>query len=85
MRQESITVAATPTAPVDDVTTEEDPIWQALADLQITISMNTLLNLVPQFCKMVEARICNEDPTTVATHITESVAGLMVVDHHNLP
>ena len=70
MRQESITVAAPLPTSVDDATTEEDP----LADCQITMLTNKLLNLVPWFCQMVETRM-REDPPTIAAHFTESVKG----------
>ena len=49
MRQESTTKA-----PPEVVVAETDPIWQALADCLITLTMSKLLNLVPQFRQTME-------------------------------
>ena len=38
-------------------TVEADPIWEALVDCPITLTMSKLLNLVPRFLQAMEARL----------------------------
>ena len=51
MRQE--TTSAVPEGRHD---TEENPIWDALADCPITLTMSKLLDLVPRFRQAMEVR-----------------------------
>ena len=68
---------------MDDTTTGEDPLWQALADYQIIVTMNKMLNLVPRFRQAMETRMRNIDRVMIPTKFAESITGLAMVDHHN--
>ena len=53
MRQES----ANNVGPIEENIISPDPIWQALAGCEITVTMEKLLQLVPQFRRAIEDRI----------------------------
>ena len=79
MRQES----ANKSLPVEEDTLSPDPIWQALADCEITMTMEKLLRLVPRFRQVVENRIKGIPGLDVSTNFAETSAGPTVMDHHN--
>ena len=60
-----------------------DPICQALANCQITMTMNKLLNLVPTFRQMMEAWMRKADQVIIPANFTELAAKPTVVNHHN--
>ena len=62
---------------------DEDPIWEALADYQITVLMHKWLNLVLHFKQSREARLRKEDHAIISVKIAKSTYGLVVMDHHN--
>ena len=62
---------------------EEDPIWQALAGIQIKISMQKRLNLVPHFWQSIEARVLKTTQPVITANPTESTEGPIVKHHHN--
>ena len=80
MRQES----ANNSLPMEEDTLSPDPIWQALADCEITMTMEKLLRLVPRFRQVVENRIKGTPGLDVSANFAETSAGPSVVDHHNL-
>ena len=59
-----------------------DPIWEALADCPITLTMSKLLNLVPRFREAMEARL-QTPHKTIPTLFTEPNPGPTVIDHQN--
>ena len=79
MRQES----ATTTAQMERTTLTPDLIWQALADYEITLTMDKLLRLVLRFRKTVENRIRGIAGLEISVNYTESSSSPVVVDHHN--
>ena len=60
-----------------------DPIWQALADCEITMTMDKLLRLVPRFRQMVENRIWSTTGLDISANFAKSSTNPVVVDHHN--
>ena len=70
-------------APTDVVNpVEGDPIWEALTDFPITLTMSKLLNLVPRFRQAMEARLQTPHKTIPALFM-EPHLGLTIVDHQN--
>ena len=61
---------------------EVDPIWEALVDCPITLTMRKLLNLVPRFQQAMEARL-QMLHKTIPTFFTEPNPGPMVINHQN--
>ena len=59
------------------------PIWQALADCEITMTMDKLLRLVPRFRQMVEKCIRGTTKLHISANFAESSTGPAVVDYHN--
>ena len=79
MRQESASGTTDAGKPA-----EVDPIWEALADFPITLTMSKLLNLVPQFWQAMEARLQTPHKTIPAL-FTEPNLGPTIIDHRNPP
>ena len=79
MKQESMNASLQ----TNDNVLAPDPIWQALADCEITLTMDKLLRLVPRFRQVVENRIRGTTGLDVSTNFAESSTGPTVVDHHN--
>ena len=77
MRQES-----TSDTPEIKNTVEADPIWEALADCPITLTMSKLLNLVPRFRQAMEARL-QAPHKTIPTLFTETNLGPTIIDHRS--
>ena len=77
MRQES-----TSDTPEIGSTAEADPIWEALADCPITLTMSKLLNLVPRFRQAMEARL-QAPHKTIPTLFTETNLGPTIIDHRS--
>ena len=63
-------------------TIEVDPIWEALADCPITLTMRKLLNLVPQFRQAMKARL-QTPHKTIPVLFTEPNLGPTIIDHRN--
>ena len=61
---------------------EVDPIWEALANCPITLTMRKLLNLVPQFRQAMESRL-QMPHKVIPTLFIEHNHGPTVVDHQN--
>ena len=57
-----------------------DPIWEALPDCPIVLTMSKLLNLVPQFRQAMESRL-QTPHKVIPTLFTEPNYGPMVIDH----
>ena len=68
---------------VEDEGPAPDPIWQALAGCEITLTMEKLLQLVPRFRQTMEEWVTGIPGVSVATKLTEVSDGPSVVDHHN--
>ena len=64
------------------ISTEVDPIWEALADCPITLTMSKLLNLVPQFWQAMESRL-QKPHKVIPTLFTEHNHGPTVIDNRN--
>ena len=64
------------------IPTEVDPIWEALADFPITLTMRKLLNLVPRFQQAMEARL-QTPHKVIPTLFTEPNHASPVIDHQN--
>ena len=62
--------------------TEADPIWEALADCPITLTMSKLLNLVPRFRQAMEARL-QTPHKTIPAHFTKPNLGPTFIEHRN--
>ena len=75
MRQD-VAPATTDAVTLSDV----DPIWEALADCPITLTMTKLLNLVPRFRQAMESRL-QTPHKVIPTLFTEPNYGPMVIDH----
>ena len=69
--------------PMKENTSSPDPIWQALADCEITMTMEKLLRLVPRFRQDMENRIRGTTGLDVSTNFVESSTRPTIVDHHN--
>ena len=67
-----------------DATMGEGPVWQALVNSQITLTMNKLLNLVPWFWQEMENHMRRMNQVMMLTNFAKSMIGPIVVDHHNL-
>ena len=52
-------------------------------DFQIKTSMQKLLNLVPRFWQLVEARVLKTNQRFIATNLAESTEGPTITEHHN--
>ena len=61
---------------------EVDPIWEALADCPITLTIRKLLNLVPRFWKAMEARLQMPHKTIPALFMEPNL-GRTIIDHQN--
>ena len=61
----------------------EDLIWQELANYEITLTMDKLLNLVPRFRQTIETRMWGMDRVEILTNFTKSSTGPTMIDHHN--
>ena len=61
-----------------------DPIWQALAGCEITLTMEKLLQLGPRFRQTMEERVTGIPGVSIATNLTDVSNGPPVVDQHNL-
>ena len=59
-----------------------DPIWEALADCPITLTMSKLLNLVPRFRQVMESRL-QMPHKVILTLSTEPNHRPTVIDHQN--
>ena len=59
-----------------------DPIWEALADCPITLTMSKLLNLVPRFRQAMEARL-QTPHKTIPAHFTKPNLGPTFIEHRN--
>ena len=59
---------------------EGDPIWEALADCPITLTMSKLLDLVPRFQQAMEARV-QAPLQAIPTLLTETNHGPTSIDH----
>ena len=46
---------------VEDMLSGDDPIWWALADSLVTLTMSKLLNLVPRLSKAMDGRMRHID------------------------
>ena len=79
MRQES----ANNDGPIEENIISPDPIWQALAGCEITMTMEKLLQLVPRFRQAVENRIIGKPGINVSINFAKTSAEPTVVDHHN--
>ena len=77
MRQES-----TSGTPETGSTAEADPIWEALADCPITLTMSKLLNLVPWFQQAMQARL-QAPHKTIPALFTETNLGPTIIDHRS--
>ena len=77
MRQET-----TSAAPKDRHDTEEDPIWDILADCPITLTMSKLLDLVPRFRQAMETRV-QAPRQTIPSLLTDTSSGPTIVDHRS--
>ena len=64
------------------ISTEVDPIWEALADCPITLTMSKLLNLVTLFRQAMESRL-QKPHKVIPTLFIEHNHGPTVVDHQN--
>ena len=64
------------------ILSEGDPIWEALADCLITLTMRKLLNLVPRFWQAMESRL-QMPHKVIPSLFTEPNHGPMVIDHQN--
>ena len=73
---------AAPTTSDTVISTEVDPIWEALADFPITLTMSKLLNLVPQLRQAMESRLQNPHKV-IPTLFTEHNHEPTVIDHQN--
>ena len=60
-----------------------DPIWQALADCEIKLTMVKLLRLVPQFWQAVENQMQGIDKLEISANFTEFSTSPALGDHHN--
>ena len=63
-------------------TVEADPIWEALVDFPITLTMSKLLNLVPRFRQAMEARL-QAPHKTIPALFTETNLGPTIIDHRS--
>ena len=79
MRQES----ANNVGPLEEDIISPDPIWQALARCEITLTMEKLLQIVPWLRQAVEERIMGRLAISVSANFTETRDSPKVVDHHN--
>ena len=61
---------------------EVDPIWEALADYPITLTMSKLLNLVPRFRKAMEERLQTPHKTILALFMEPNL-GPTIIDPGN--
>ena len=61
---------------------EVDPIYEALTDYPITLTMSKLLNLVPRFRQEMEARL-QMPHKTIPALFTEPNLGPTLIDHQN--
>ena len=77
MRQESASGTTNAGSPA-----EADPIWEALADCPITLTMSKLLNLVPRFRQAMEARL-QTPHKTIPTLFMETNLGPTIIDHRS--
>ena len=73
-----------PLGPLEQDLGFPDPVWQALAGCEITLTMEKLLQLVPQFRCTIEDRIMGRPDIKVSTNFTETNDRPTVVDHNNL-
>ena len=64
------------------ISTEVDPIWEALADCPITLTMSKLLNLVTLFRQAMESRL-QKPHKVIPTLFIEHNHGPTVIDHQN--
>ena len=76
-------VSANNVGPIEENIISPDPIWQALAGCEITMTMEKLLQLVPRFRQAVEDRITGRPGINVSANFAETSVGPTVVDHHN--
>ena len=60
-----------------------NPIWQALAGCEITMTMEKLLQVVPRFQQAVEDCITGKPGISVSTNFVETSTEPTVVDHHD--
>ena len=73
----------TPPGTTDAVSpVEVDPIWEALVDYPITLTMRKLLSVVSRFWQAMEARL-QTPHKTIPTLFTEPNLGPTVIDHQN--
>ena len=79
MRQES----ANRLGPLEEDIRSPDPIRQALAGCEITLTMEKLLQLVPQFRQAIEERITGRPGISIPANFTEISDEPTVVDHQN--
>ena len=75
---QDVTLATTDAVTPSDI----DPIWQALADCPITLTMSKLLNLVSWFQQAMEYRL-QMTHKAVPTHFTEPATEPTVINHQN--
>ena len=61
---------------------EVDPIWEAIVDWPITLTMSKLLYLVPRFRQAMEARLQTSHRTNPAL-FTKANLGPTIIDHRN--
>ena len=78
MRQESAQLG-----PIEEDFGSPDPVWEALADCEVTVTMEKLLQLVLRFRRAIEDRITGRPGISVATNFTETSNEPAVVDHRN--
>ena len=79
IRQES----AKQLGPLEKDLGSPDLVWQAMAGCEITLTMEKLLQLVPQFRQDVGDRIMGGLGIRISTNFTETSDGPTVVDHNN--
>ena len=75
---QDVTLATTDAVTPSDI----DPIWQALADCPITLTMSKLLSLVSQFRKAMESSL-QIPHKVIPSYFTEPTHGPTIIDYYN--
>ena len=79
---ERIHQESTLAAVMEDTPPVNDPIWQALADCPITLTMSKLLKLVPRFRQAMESYLYTSQ-ITILVNFTKSTSGPAIIYHQN--
>ena len=65
---------------LNDTDTEDDEVWQALVDSKISLSLSTLLKLVPRILDKVAQIIAKNKTEEVAVNFANPTQGPTVMD-----